>query len=133
MKSLRESLFDTDLVGKKLAIDQFFDIHVTRYDYALKDNKRAEKEIEKQIGSINLKSLDCKGLVKILLDISKKYTKNWRGGGYTAKFHDKSGQRIDSNNLQSFNLLDISEIVMHCEDWNKDYVTFNTYYTLTRK
>ena len=133
MKSLSESLFDTDLVDKNLTLDQFFDICVTRYDYALKDNKRAKKEIEKQIGSINLKSLDCNGLVKILSDISKKYTYNWRGGGCTMEFHDKSGRKIDSNNLQSFNLLDMSKIVIHCEDWNKNYITFNTYYTLTRK
>ncbi len=135
MKSLSESLFDTDLVGKNLTLDRFFDISVNRYnDIALRGDKRAEKEIKKQISSINLKSLDCKELMKNLYDISKKHIKNWQGGGCSYSFYDKSGQKINYlNNLQSFDLLDMSKILVYCEDWNKDHIIFRTHYTLIRK
>ena len=137
MKSLSESLFDGDLIKKELVLGQFFNVSVRRYKGRSRtdDDERTAKEIENDVTSIDLKTLNpinWERLTNKLNEISKRYVKNWRGGTYQYTIYDKSNHKITPNKI--INLLDdVSDIIINMEDWNNYHTSFYTHYILTRK
>ena len=139
MKSLRESLFDSDLINKDVTLDQYFDVSIDRHKESSSrtdNDKKIMKEMEKDINSLNLKSLDCESLIEFLANTSKKYTKDWNGGGYSYRIYDKSNRvintmRVSLKDIDLFN--DVSKIDLRGEDWDGNHYSYYTYFVLTRK
>lgn len=135
MKSLVESLFDKDIVSKDITIGQCFEVSVDRH----KENSQRSNEditvmngLEKEISSLNLKSLNCEELIRTLGNLTKTYTKGWKGGGYSYSVRDNKNHQFKSiKNVDLIN--DVSEISLRNEDWNRNYEKFYTYIVLTHK
>lgn len=138
MKSLRESLFDKNLVSKDITIDQCFEISIDRHaDSRCANEKdiRAIESIKKDLNSLSIKGLDCEGLIKILARASKNHTDGWRGGGYSYTVYNNSNRALhNSRELKNTDLLnDVRAIVLNSEDHSNNYTTFYTRYLLKRK
>lgn len=136
MKSLVESLFDKNIASKDITIDQCFEVSVERHrnrDPRSNDDKKAMKELTDTISSMNLKHTNCVELVKILSRLTKKYVKDWNGGGYSYRISDQK-HLLNSKQIESADLInDVNMISLSIEDWDKNYDTFRTYIVLTRK
>lgn len=136
MKSLVESLFDKNIVSKDITIGQCFEVFVERHrnnDPRSKYDTKVMKELTDTISSMNLKHTDCVGLVKILSRLTKKYVKDWDGGGYSYRISDQK-HLLNSKQIESADLInDVNRISLSIEDWDKNYDTFHTYIVLTRK
>ena len=136
MKSLAESLFDKDLVDKDISnVGYYFEVSVDRHkENSPRSNEdiNVMNELEKEISSLDLKSLNCVELIKSLVDLTKNYTKEWRGGVHNHSVRDNKNHSFKSiKNVDLIN--DVSEISLRTEDWNRNYEKFYTYIVLTRK
>jgi hypothetical protein len=136
MKSLVESLFDKDLAGKDVfTVGCYFEVSVDRH----KENSPSSKEditvmneLEKEISSLNLKLLNCEELIRTLGNLTKKYTKGWRGGAYSHTVRDRKNYSVKSiKNVDLIN--DVSRLSLRNEDWTGDYKKLYTYIVLTRR
>jgi len=133
---MTESLFDKDLVDKDISnVGYYFEVSVDRHkENSQRSNEdiTAMNELEKEISSLNLKSLNCEELIRTLGNLTKNYTKGWRGGGYSHSVRDNKNHSFKSiKNVDLIN--DVSEISLRNEDWNRNYEKFYTYIVLTRK
>ena len=138
MKSLKESLFDKNLVSKDITLDQCFEISIDRHadgNHANEKDMRVIKDIEKNLSSLSVKGLDCEGLIKILVGASKNHTNGWRYGGYSYTVYNNSNHALhNSRELKNVDLLnDVRAIVLNSEDQSNNYTTFYTRYLLKRK
>ena len=135
MKSLVESLFDKNIVSKDITIGQCFEVSVDRHkENSPRSNEdiTVMNELEKEISSLNLKSLNCEELIRTLGNLTKTYTNGWKGGGYSHSVRDNKNHPFKSiKNVDLIN--DVSEISLRNEDWNRNYKKFYTYIVLTRK
>ena len=136
MKSLKESLFDDDLVAKEITIGQWFNVEVLRHEKFCREwnaDKKVANDIKEEIETTRIETLDCKSLLKVLHLCAKKYTKNWSGGQYSYSIYDNSNNKIKQ--IKNIDLLnDVSKISLYSEDWSGRFETktFCTDCILTR-
>ena len=141
MKSLKESLFDKNIVSKDITIGQCFDVSIDHHKSSAprtKDDEKVIKELTKTISSMSLKQESCVELIKTLAGLTKEYVKKWMGGGYSYRIYNDQKHLLNSKQIENANLInDVNMISLSVDDWDKDWDknhdTFRTYIELTRK
>ena len=136
---MTESLFDKDLVDKDIFnVGYYFEVSVDRHKENFprsNEDITVMNELEKEISSLDLKSLNCEELIRTLGKLTKNHTKRWRGGGYSYSVRDNKNHLFNSiNSIKNVDLInDVSEISLRNEDWSGNYEKFYTYIVLTRR